>query len=49
MNLKCLNLQYVDVGAKILFKDSNNTIHLSLHVHVQSMKTYADGYIQLMR
>jgi len=37
------------LGAKMLFKDSNNTIHLSLLVHVLSVKTYADGCIQLMR
>jgi hypothetical protein len=33
----------------MLFKDSDNTIHLSLHVHDLSVNTYADGYIQQVR
>jgi hypothetical protein len=33
----------------MVFKDSNNTIHLSLHIHVISVKTNEDGYIQLMK
>jgi hypothetical protein len=50
MNLRCLSVfSMLTLGANTYFKDSDNTIHLSLRVHVLSVKTYTDGYIQLMR